>query len=183
MLPNLWRFCHIGPQIPSKLQMSGGLGSDPDRIVRVLLLAAGATRVAYGVATIHGDNKMMKSLAKGRRNRGADGRGGSGGPGGRPSDQERGAGAGVRAAALHLDRVLYRSERRRHLAAAAAVNATLFVPNAVAGGFLTLFPGRSRIAKRRIHRRRPGRLQLADRRVRARRRNRLRRDDPEQVVQ
>ena len=62
-------------------------------------------------------------------------------------------------------------------------SASLFAPAAFAFRRLHLLPGRSRIAERRLPRRRSGWLQLADGRLRARRRNRLRRLDPQQVVQ
>ena len=59
----------------------------------VIVIGGGVTRVAYGVALQNGDKENDKSLAKGCRSCGVDGHRGGCGPGGRPSDQKRGAGA------------------------------------------------------------------------------------------
>ena len=88
---------------------------EPNPIVLGIVMAAGR-RVLRTASRQKRRQQNDESLAKGRRSCGADSRRGGGGPGGGPSDQKRGAGAGVRAASVHLDRVLHRSERRRPLA-------------------------------------------------------------------
>jgi outer membrane immunogenic protein len=63
-LTDLWRICHIGPQTPvegeSQIDSLGTEFYSP-----TIVIGGGATRVAYGVTSRHGDKKMMNRWLKG----------------------------------------------------------------------------------------------------------------------
>jgi outer membrane immunogenic protein len=63
-LTDLWRICHNSPQTPVERETQvDSLGTES--YSRTIVIGGGATRVAYGVTSEHGDKKMMNRWLKG----------------------------------------------------------------------------------------------------------------------
>ena len=63
-LTDLWRICHNSPQTPVERESQvNSLGTES--YSRTIVIGGGATRVAYGVTSEHGDKKMMNRWLKG----------------------------------------------------------------------------------------------------------------------